>query len=290
MPAITPRAWIGPEPHDLHRLLLAACSRPSTAAHAAWERWLAACEFDDEDPASYELAGLAVARLGPAAGTGPIVARCRGWNRRAWMVSTMADEVVGRIREFSRHHGIDVSPVGDVLTFEVGPSFADRPFPIRAIELQVHNGSPEDIEALHAVAMQGTASIAIRSGQLPVSLRTDYPHRLLTRPGGRIAWLVSRNWRRYPVGRTRWVLELMGALSAVADPHRLAVEVADAAQQLDTLAAVREALDWLGTAELADERVRILRTAVAARPRSIRSRLRLWRVRHPWPPNILRRQ
>lgn len=290
MTAITPRAWIGPEPHDLHRLLLAACSQPTMAARAAWEQWLAACAFDDEDPASYELAGLAVARLGPAAGTGPIVARCRGWNRRAWMVSTMADEVVGRIREFSRHHGIDVSPVGDVLTFEVGPSFADRPFPIRAIELQVHNGSPGDIEALHAIAMQGTASVAIRSGQLPVSLRTDYPHRLLTHAGGRIAWLVSRNWRRYPVGRARWVLELMAELSAVADPQRLAVEMADAAQQLDTLAAVREALDWLCAAELADERVRVLRTAVVTRPRSIRSRLRLWRVRHPWPPNILRRQ
>jgi bifunctional UDP-N-acetylglucosamine pyrophosphorylase/glucosamine-1-phosphate N-acetyltransferase len=51
-------------------LLLAACRLPLPSALAAWERWLSGCSFDDEDVASFELASLAVARLGPAVGDG----------------------------------------------------------------------------------------------------------------------------------------------------------------------------------------------------------------------------
>jgi hypothetical protein len=283
------RQWIGPEPHDLHRLLLAACCRPIAAAHVAWQRWLTECWFDDEDLGSYELAGMVVTRLGRHAGTGSIVARCRGWNRRAWLLSTMAVEIAERLRDYSSRHGIDITPVGDVLAVDIGLRFAGRSFPVRALEFHVRNGDHRDIEALRTIAMQGTAGAEIKSGRLPLSLRTDYRYPSLTNSAGRIVWLLSRNWRRYPSGRVRWILEMM-AEAAAGDAARLGVEVADEAERFGTLAAVQEALEWIYAAELADDSVRAIRSEVAARRPSIVSRARLWRVRHPWTPQLLRRR
>jgi hypothetical protein len=284
------REWIGPEPHDLHRLLLGACCRSTTAAQAAWQRWLTECRFDDEDLGSYELAGMAVMRLGTHAGTGSIVARCRGWNRRAWLLSTMAVEIAERLRDYSSRHGIDITSIGDILAVDVGLQFAGRSFPVRALEFHVRNGDHRDIEALRTIAMQGTAGAAIQSGRLPLSLRTDYRYPSLTTSAGRIVWLLSRNWRRYPSGRVRWVLEMMAEAGAAADATQLGVEVADEAERFGTLAAVQEALEWIYAAELADDRVRAIQSAVVARRPSIVSRARLWRVRHPWTPQLLRRR
>lgn len=283
------RAWIGPEPHALHQLLLAACCHPPNVAQAAWERWLTACQFDDEDPGSFELAGLAVARLGAGAGTGGIVARCRGWNRKGWLLTTMASEVAARLRDYSQQQGIDITPVGDLLALDTGLRFAGRPFPVRRLEFHLPHARRGELDALHQIAMQGTAAAAIQSGRLPLSLRTDYRYPPLTQPAGRIVWLLSRNWQRYPIGRVRWVLELMAEVGAVDDAHTLGAEVADHAQRFGTIAAIREALEWVESATLADERLHAIRKAVSARPCSLLSRARLWRARHPWTPRCMRR-
>jgi hypothetical protein len=287
-PGAPPR-WSGPEPHARHRLLLAACCHPANVAQAAWQQWLGVCQFDDEDPGSFELAGLAVARLGADAGTGSIVARCRGWNRRAWLLTTLASEVAAQLRDHSQRQGIDMTPVGDLRALEVGLRFAGRPFPVRRLEFHVHHARRDVLEALRQVAMRGTAHAAIQSGRLPLSLRTDYRYPPLTHAAGRIVWLLSRNWRRYPIGRVRWVLELMAEVNAVADAHALGAEVADHAQRFGTLAAVREALEWMERAALATDRLRSILQEVSARPCSLLSHARLWRARHPWTPHVMRR-
>jgi hypothetical protein len=285
-----PRPWVGPEPHDLHKLLLTACCGPTTAAHPAWQRWLTECRFDEEDLGSYELAGLAVARLGSQAGTGSIVARCRGWNRRSWWLTTMAVDVATQLRDYSRQQGIELIAVGDILTLESGLRFAGKAFPVRSIEFHVRNGHQRDVEALRAIAQQGTAAAAIQSGRLPLSLRADLRYPRLTHPAGRIVWLISRNWRCSPSGRVRWMLELMAEVATTDDVFGLGVEVADTAQRFGTLAAIQEALNWMCKAQVADDRLRDIHLTVATRWPSLASHARLWRARHPWTPRALRRR
>ena len=61
------RSWAGPRPTPMQRRLLDACLDPDEhRAAAAWLDWRSRCDFDEEDPASHELASLAVARLGTA--------------------------------------------------------------------------------------------------------------------------------------------------------------------------------------------------------------------------------
>ena len=274
------RVWHGPEPSALHRLLVSACCATEDEALAAWQRWLRECHFDDEDPASFELASLAVGRLGALAGDGSEATRCRGWSRRAWFLSGTAMEAAERLDEASGRLGLRLVPVGDLATFRAGLRFAGRPFPVRSIEIHVPDARTAGLRELHAAAMQGSAGEAIRTRRLGLIIRSSAPPGDTPSPASRIAWLSARNWCRFPPGRLRWMLEIRAELeSATAGP--------DPSQQLlseslrtGRLAAVAEALRWIHDSGIAGDRLGSTIAALAAQPIPLSSRLRLWHARH----------
>ena len=149
--------WRGPVPAFRQRLLLAACLAPEPAAQSAWEEWLAGGDFDREDPASYELASLAVSRLGLLAGNGSEANRCRGVSRRAWFLSEIAIAAAARLRQTALGLGLEATAVGDVASSSAGLRVAGKPFPVRSIEVHVPGATRSDLRRLYAAAMQGTA-------------------------------------------------------------------------------------------------------------------------------------
>ncbi len=275
------RIWRGPEPDRLHRLLLTACCAPEAVAMAAWERWLRECRFDDEDPSSFELASLAVGRLGALAGEGSEATRCRGWSRRAWFLSGLAADAAERLEEAAASRGLRLVAVGDLASFRAGIRFAGRPFPVRSVELHVPGAGVSELRQLYAAAMQGPAADAIRTRRLNLIVRSNSSHADVTSAAGRIVWLAARNWCRFPPGRLRWILEIVAtADSAGGSAADFPLRVVEEARRNGTIATVREAVGWIDSEGFGNERVAAIHNAIRKESPPLTSRLRLWHARH----------
>jgi hypothetical protein len=272
--------WLGPIPAFRQRLLLAACLAPEPAAQSAWAEWLAGGDFDREDPASYELAALAVSRLGLLAGNGSEANRCRGLSRRAWFLSEIAIAAAARLRQAALGLGLEATAVGDVASSSAGLRFAGKPFPVRSIEVHVPGATRSDLRRLSAAAMQGTADEAIRSRRLSLILRTSSRFPDPATPAGRIVWLASRNWCRFPPGRLRWILEILANVRAASDVPSLAAGIEGHARRLGTMAAVVEAMKFMTDSGLDEGALAPLLERLTAGPIPVTSRARLWLAKH----------
>ena len=272
--------WRGPVPTSRQRLLLTACLASESAAVAAWEAWLAGGDFDREDPPSYELASHAVARLGSLAGTGTAATRCRGWNRRAWFLSEIAVGAAARLRETALGLGVQATGVGDLASAEAGLRFAGRPFAVRSIDVHVPGAPRSDLRRLAAAAMEGAANEAIRSRRLALVFRTSPRFPDPSTPAGRIVWLASHNWCRFPPGRLRWILEIVADVRAASDLHSLAAGIGEQASRQGTSAAVVEAISFMSGYGLDNEAIATLLAGSSAEPITVASRLRLWLAKH----------
>ena len=272
--------WRGPIPASRQRLLLAACLAPEPAAQSAWEEWLAGGDFDREDPASYELASLVVSRLGLLAGSGSEANRCRGLSRRAWFLSEVAIAAAHRVRQAALGLGLEATAVGDVASSSAGLRFAGKLLPVRSIEVHVPGATRSDLRRLYAAAMQGTADEAIRSRRLSLILRTSSRFPDPATPAGRIVWLASRNWCRFPPGRLRWILEILANVRAASDVPSLAAGIEDHARRLGTMAAVVEAMRFMTDSGLDEGALAPLLESLTAGPIPVTSRARLWLAKH----------
>ena len=279
------KQWTGPAPIALQRLLLAACLASDHVARATWFEWLAACDFDREDPASIELAGLAVGRLGTVAGDGSEASRCRGWNRRAWYLSELSLDVAQRLDEAFRARGVEAVAVGDLATRAAGYRFAGRPFPVRRVEFEVFGASKSDLHALRRVPLPDPAAQVIRAGQLPLAIHAGGTRYATTRgtaatllipdAGAHVAWLAARNWRRQAGGQLRWILEILAVLHDAPDPTSVGPSVVAAARRAGTTYAVAAALRAVGSMPSAAVALPVV-AALEDAPLSLRSQLRRW--------------
>lgn len=309
------RRWHGPHPHRGHRLLLAACldDAPEEAA-ASWRRWLDWCDFEHEDSSSYELAALAVARLGAAAGDGSRVARCRGWMRRARVLSGLGLDAVRRAVAPVRDAGHELVATGDLA------ELPETALPIRTVEM-LAVGVPEAIlRAAREAAVAGPAGGVIESGRLPFAIgpgaawhgrwferRPDGSTRGLVptrRADGNVAcpvptpeeclaMLLARGWRWTPPGGIRWIVSAHRLLTtAELDPP----EVAAAAARDGSIDLLRGAIASLAmlpgfTGPVVAPRVAAIDRSLRGVPVSWRNRWRAARAtRSPtwWPARLIR--
>ena len=303
------RRWHGPQLHEGHGLLTTACLAGSTGtAVEAWRRWLEWCDFDHEDSGSYELAAVAVERLGTDAGESSEAARCRGWLRRARVVSTLALDAARRAGGVVLASGHELVAVGDL---------AESPetrLPIRAVELLAVGVPEATLQEARAAASAGPAASVLESGRLAIGIgpnaawhgrwlddaggvdasmrvgggeaSVDMPWRTPSRSEC-VAMLLARGWRWGPPGGPRWVLSIHRLLTATPAPESEAI--ADAAARDGTVSLCRAATDelavrcrdagevspgMLGTIEALQ---RALRTA----PNPVRQRWRAARITRP---------
>ena len=252
------RRWDGPSPTGSQRLLLAACLESEDVARDAWLQWLAHSDFDREDSASVELAGMAVARLGSAAGDGDVAVRCRGWNRRAWYICELVVDVAERLTQEAGRRGVKAVALGDLATLWAGYRFAGRPFDARRVELEFPGIHRTDLQAFRQVSLPEPAAHAVASGRVPLAIRarttwwaTPYREaadgKLIPDAATHIAWLASTNWQRTPPGRLRWIVEVVAALQSEPDAYALGPAIAAAAAREGTTAEVAAALRLVGS-------------------------------------------
>lgn len=298
--------WHGPAPQAPHCWLLEACLAPPDAAVRAWQQWLDHVDFDQTDVASHELASLAVLRLGAAAGDGSVVQRCRGLQRRAWVVSQLELDVAAQVAAACRNRGEAMLARGDLAISLLGVSFMGRPWPVRALNFGAVPGGNSLANDPGVVVGEGVAGDLLRNGRISIECRRAprplWKHALpAPEPweGLRVPplpWLladqVTQNWCWDPPGRLRWVLELIEALKQAPDPEALAGGIVHAAAQLGSLAALRAATDDLASLKGSQaleplgrklrglhlsRRSRWRLAAVTAPPTSLQRRgLRLW--------------
>ena len=235
------RAWHGPRPTEQQRRLLQACLDPDQSLAAkAWHAWRSRCDFDEEDPASHELASLASMRLGAEAAGAAESARSLGWHRRAWYLSELAADAARRLGAACRARGLDAIALGDVAASLRGVMFAGRRLPIRAIEVLVPKIDRTTRLELLDVAASGAVGEAIRSHRLSCVLLDASQDRFAMRTplapgdggelalpslGSMLARLAARNWCWNPPDRLRWMVEAMAILNAHPDPARLRREM-----------------------------------------------------------------
>ncbi len=254
------RRWEGPNPSDLHRLLLAACLESENAtALAAWDEWLSRSDLDIEDPASVELAGLAVRRLGAAAGDCSVAVRSRGWNRRAWYMSELCLEVADKVLDVSRQRGVKVLALGDVATMWAGYRFSGRAFEVRRVEFRLLGNHRSEAAAFRQLPLSGSAEQAMRNGKVslvihPGGIRSATPrfHRasdgkLIPDTAAHIARLAAWNWRPAPPGRLRWIVEILAALETEPDAVALGRAIGAAAARDSVTWEVAAALRVVGS-------------------------------------------
>ena len=293
--------WHGPAPQPPQRWLLEACLAPPDVAGRAWQQWLEQADFDQTDAASHELASLAVLRLGAAAGDGSVVQRCRGLQRRAWVVSQLGLEVAAQVAAACRDRGEMLLARGDLAMSLLGVSFMGRPWPVRALSFGVAPGGNSLARDPSAVVGESVVGDLLRNGRLFIECRRSprplWKHALpAPEPweGLRVPplpWLladqVTVNWCWNPPDRLRWVLELIESLKQAPDPEALADGIVLAADQLGSLAALQAAIDDLATltgSQALEPLGRRLRGLVLSR----RSRWRLHAVTAP-PTSLQRR-
>ena len=293
--------WHGPAPQAPQRWLLEACLAPPDVAGRAWQQWLEQADFDQTDAASHELASLAVLRLGAAAGDGSVVQRCRGLQRRAWVVSQLGLDVAAQVAAACRDRGETMLARGDLAMSLLGVSFIGRPWPVRALSFGVAPGGNSLARDPSVVVGEGVAGDLLRNGSLPIECRRTprplWKHALpapepwegLRVPS--LAWLIADqvtvNWCWDPPGRLRWVLELIEFLKQAPDPDALADGIVLAATQLGTLAALGAAIDDLATLP-GSQALEPLGGRLRGLPQSRRSRWRLYAVTAP-PASLQRR-
>jgi len=227
----------------------------------AWQQWLEHADFDQTDAASHELASLAVLRLGAEAGDGSVVQRCRGLNRRAWVVSHLGLDVAAQVAAVCRDRGEIMLARGDLAITLHGISFMGRPLPVRALSFGAAPGGSSLATDPIAALGESVAGDVVRNGRLPIECRRSprplWRHSLPAKEpwvGLRVPplpWLladqVTRNWCWDPPGRLRWVLELIASLRQSSDPEALADGIVLAASELGSLAALHAAIDDLAT-------------------------------------------
>ena len=227
----------------MQRHLLDACLDPDeTRAAEAWRTWRSRCDFDEEDPASHELASLAAMRLGAEAAGAAESARSLGWHRRAWYLSELAAEAARRLGSACRARGLDAIALGDVAASLRGVMFAGRRLPIRAIEVLVPKIDRATRLELLDVAASGAVGEAIRGHRLSCVLLDASQDRFAMRTplapgdggelalpslGSMLARLAARNWCWNPPDRLRWMIEAMAILDAHPEPSRLREEIRD---------------------------------------------------------------
>jgi len=291
---LSPNPWDARTPTDLQRLLFAACLDAEDAAEDAWREWLAKCNFDFEDPASIELAALAVSRLGAAAGDSSEASRCRGWNRRAWFLSAAALQVAQTLHEAAERRGLRVVGVGDLATHIAGHRFAGRPFPVRRVEFEVPGARREDLEELRSVTLPDSVADVVRSARFPL-LISRAPSRFgpgtrcmagspeIPDAGTHIAWLAARNWAHRPAGLMRWILEILAVVQDAGDPQALAPAVVAAARREGTFVEVIAALRLVGSVP-GGEKVAGIVAALESAPWQS-----LWRARRRVSQRVMRR-
>ena len=253
--------WHGPAPQAPQRWLLEACLAPPDVAGRAWQQWLEQADFDQTDAASHELASLAVLRLGAAAGDGSVVQRCRGLQRRAWVVSQLGLEVAAQVAAGCRDRGETMLARGDLAMSLLGVSFMGRPWPVRGLSFGAAPGGNSLAKDPGVVVGESVAGDLLRNGRLLIECRRSprplWKHALpapeaweglrVPSMGWLLADQVTRNWCWEPPGRLRWVLELIESLKQAPDPEALADGIVLAASQLGSLAALRAAIDDLAT-------------------------------------------
>lgn len=295
------QSWHGPAPHPPQRWLLEACLAPPEGAVLSWQRWLQHVDFDQTDSASHELASLAVLRLGVAAGDGSVVQRCRGLQRRAWVVSQLGLEVAAQVAAGCRDRGETMLARGDLAISLLGISFMGRSWPVRALSFGASPGGNSLANDPGVVVGDGVAGDLLRNGKIPMECRRSprplWKHALpAPEPWGSLRvpplpWLladqVTRNWCWEPPGRLRWVLELSESLKQAPDPEALAEGIIHASSQLGSLAALRAAIDDITTLT-GSQVLEPLGRRLRGRQLSRRSRWRLHAVTAP-PTSLQRR-
>ena len=293
--------WHGPAPQAPQRWLLEACLAPPDVAGRAWQQWLEQADFDQTDAASHELASLAVLRLGAAAGDGSVVQRCRGLQRRAWVVSQLGLDVASQVAAACRDRGETMLARGDLAISLLGVSFMGRPWPVRALSFGAAPGGNSLAKDLGVVVGESVAGDLLRNGRLPIECRRSprplWKHALpapepweglrVPSMGWLLADQVTVNWCWNPPGRLRWVLELIESLKQAPDPEALADGIVFAADQLGSLAALRAAIDDLATLT-GSQALESLGRRLSGLVLSRRSRWRLHAVTAP-PTSLQRR-
>jgi hypothetical protein len=240
-------------------------------------------------------------RLGGAAGDGSVVERCRGLQRRAWVVSQLGLEVAAQVAAGCRDRGETMLARGDLAMSLLGVSFTGRPWPVRALSFGASPGGNALANDPGVVVGDGVAGDLLRNGKLPLECRRSprplWKHALpalepweglrVPSMGWLLADQVTVNWCWNPPGRLRWVLELIESMKQAPDPEALADVIVLAASQLGSLAALRAATDDLATLsgsqvlEPLNRRLRVLHlsrrsrwrlAAVTAAPTSVERR------------------
>lgn len=258
------RPWVGPAPDPPLRRLLAACLAAPPLALRRWQEWLELIDFNHDNGAGFELAALAVARLGKAAGDGSVAARCLGLQRRSWLLSGLALRAAKQLGAAAAHNGLTLLAQGD-LASHLGPvRCGGQPLPVRRLELVVMGAaggfaglaSRRAVAPLQRCALEGAAGEAVRTGRLPLQIHTlpllgsgqaasarhgppqpsALPGVLLPDPGEHLAGLIVQGWRCHPPAGLRWIVELtcrFQPLSGEVEPATGAAAAAAAAGTAD---------------------------------------------------------
>lgn len=298
------RIWDGPRIHDGHRLLIDAClDGDLVAATEAWRRWHADCDFEHEDGGSYELAAVAVERLGASAGDSSVVARCGGWARRARVISTLCLDAARRAATVVRDAGFETIAVGDLA--EHGATGRT----VRCVELLAVGVPEEVLVAARAATGAGPAAATVDAGRIPFGLGPNAawhgrwfdasrrpivacaspdadgpaPWRLPIREEI-VAMLLARGWRWRPPGGPRWVLSVHRVLSG-GEPVEPGLVVA-AAERDGTVTLLRHGFRLLGSLRAFHEepvagRLAAIEVALDGARCSIRDRWRAARAVRP---------
>ncbi len=307
------RIWHGPKPHEGHRVLLQACLWPLPAAESAWNMWRGSVDFEHQDAWSYTLAANAVVRLGERAGSGSAVERCRGWDRRERLISSLAMAAAQRISSVLGEHGETCTAVGDLAEAD-----ESAPLPVRSIELFSTSASPAMLEAARQAARIGSIAAMIDDSTIPVVLGPGaaWHGRWLDARGEaavgveprespstwqiptraeRWAMALSRGWRWGSRDGLRWILTSHRMVTSEDPPD--CDEVAACAGRDGSTPLLRAALRCL--ADLpgfedphSQERLDRLRRAVNSGPISWRDRWRSAKVTRPprwWPARVVHR-
>ncbi len=251
------RPWVGPAPDPPLRLLLAACLAAPPLALRRWQEWLELIDFDHDNGAGFELAALAVARLGKAAGNGSVAARSLGLQRRSWLLSGLAVRAAEQLGAAAAHNGLTLLAQGDLASHLMPVRCGGQPLPVRRLELVVMGAAGgcagltvrRAVARLQRCALEEAAGEAVRTGRLPLQIHalpllgsgqaasarhaspqpSALPGVLLPDPGEHLVGLIVQGWRCHPPAGLRWIVELtrrFEPLPGEAEPAVGAVAVA----------------------------------------------------------------